>query len=96
MTIETIVVYRDGFAANLPCHGINNLSRTALLGHVAERLFALQHAIKHLNNRQQLDRVCFLARSLGEGAPITRLWGHGKPPFYVSDFPKLHSFPRWV
>jgi len=36
----------------------------------------------HLNNRQQLDRVCFLY-SLDKGAPITRLWGHEKPPFLM-------------
>jgi len=55
-------------------YGFNNLSRTALPGHAAENLFAIQNAIQHLNNRQQLDRVCFLARLLGEGAPVVVSW----------------------
>jgi hypothetical protein len=35
---------------------------------------------------------------LGKAPPIirTRLWGHGKPPLYVPDFPKLHSIPKRV
>jgi hypothetical protein len=48
-------------------YGLDNLSRAALGAHVAERFFSIQHAIKHLNNRQQLGRVCFLTRLLGEG-----------------------------
>jgi hypothetical protein len=77
-------------------YGFDNLSRAALWAHVAERFFSLQHAIQDLNNRQQLDRVCFLTRLLGEVPPITSLWGHGKPPFYVSDFPNLLSVAKRV
>jgi hypothetical protein len=77
-------------------YGFDNLSRVALGAHVAERFFSIQHAIKHLTNRQQLGWICFLTRLLSEVSPITSLWDHGKPPFCVWDFPNVHSVPKRV
>jgi hypothetical protein len=46
--------------------GLTNGSNDVLCTFWWERFFVLQYAIKHLNHRQQLGRVCFLTRLVGE------------------------------
>jgi hypothetical protein len=45
-------------------------------------LFAFQQAIKLHHECNHFVRVFFHTDSLCDISPITRLWGHGKPPFY--------------
>lgn len=45
-------------------------------------LFAFQQAIQLHHECNHFVRVFFHTDSLCDISPITRLWGHGKPPFY--------------
>jgi hypothetical protein len=57
---------------------------------LAGLVFAFQQAIELEYKFHHLIRVLFIADSLGFMSPITRLRGHGKPPFYFW-FPLSYS-----
>jgi hypothetical protein len=49
---------------------------------LARLVFIFQQTIQLNDKCHHLNGVFFITDLLGDATPISRLWGHGKPPFY--------------